>query len=106
MLATVYKSVVAFLGVVVTGVAGITAFINGIKDNPAVVSVLPPEWTSTIVAWGAIITVIGGAVTGVLAWLVRNRKTIDNFDAAIAKGDFSLSEVKQLVAKWDAAHTV
>lgn len=98
MIAKYWKSAIAFLGVLATGVTGIISVVNYLNSNSLIGVFLPASVTSEISTVGGILVTVGAIVTGVLAFFVRNQKTVDSVSTALSKGDFSLDELKDLLA--------
>lgn len=87
MLAKYYKAVIAFVGVIGVGLAALSSATD-------FTAVAPTGWSAAIVA-------AGGAVTYAIAFLVRNKKTVDQIDAALEAGDFTLNDLKSLINSWE-----
>lgn len=88
MLGKYYKAIIAGVGVLGFGIASLSAS----TDFQAV---LPTAGSGWLVGAGTV-------VTGIVAFLVRNKKTVDQVDTAIESGDFTISDLKNLIRKWDA----
>jgi hypothetical protein len=103
MLSKYVKAIVAFLGVLVTGIAAVNSVVTSIADNPDIAAVLPPNFVGYVYAVSGSLVVAGTVVTGVIAFFVRNQKTVDQIDKAIEAGDFTLSDLESLISKKRAA---
>jgi hypothetical protein len=85
-LGTWVKAFIAFL-------APISGTLATVAVDPDVTAVVPPGVLGAVTAGSSILA-------GVVAYLVRNRQTVDTIDLAIEKGDVSLSDLMALLDKW------
>lgn len=88
MLSKYWKSAIAAVGVLATGVAALSAS----TDFNAVIPNAGSGW----------LVGVGTVVVGALAFLKRNQATIEQVDTAIEKGDVTLSDLKNVLNKWNA----
>lgn len=88
MLMKYAKALAAFLGAIAT-----TLLTLG--TNPEVAGVLPDTATN----W--LLTAAGVVGTGLLGFLVRNRLTIEQIDAAIESSDLTIQDLKRYLNRKD-----
>lgn len=89
LLDTVKRYGKAFVG---TASTFLTVFLV-LASDPDVMGILPPKLA---VAFAG----VGTFITGWLIVYIRNKKTIDQVDAAIESGDFKLEDLEELLEKW------
>ena len=83
MFSKYYKAIIAAFAI-----AGNT--LGTVAADPDIAGVLPT-------GWGAAVVTAGTFVGGVITFLVRNQKTIDQVDEAVEAGDFTLQDLESLV---------